>query len=170
MTPGLARGPPFPAGATKGSTVAIASLEKPTVPLVVGVCAIDISSLSEVRGSKGHAVQSLHWDGDEIWGWSQAGKLGGSAPQKIESWASESERETCDLERHVTEMTMQRSNPDSLASNMRHDDSTNNDEPAGNPCVGGEDDAAFEKVSISHMEMSTKGTQVGQVRKRCYRY
>lgn len=160
MTPGLARGPPFPAGATKGSTVAIASLEKPTVPLVVGVCAIDISSLSEVRGSKGHAVQSLHWDGDEIWRWNQAGELGGSAPEKIESWASESEGETYDLERHVTEMTIHRSNPDSLASNMRRDDSNDNDKPAENPCVGGEDDAAYEKVSISQMEMSTKGTQL----------
>ncbi|CAD6586481.1 MAG: hypothetical protein ASARMPRED_002552 [Alectoria sarmentosa] len=86
MTPGLARGPPFPSKATKDSIVAIASLDKPSVPIVVGICEIDIASLQQVQGAKGHAVRGEHWDGDEIWAWSPAGKLGGSAPEHIEGW------------------------------------------------------------------------------------
>lgn len=86
MTPGLARGPPFPAGATKKSIVAVASLENPSVPRVVGVCEIDVSSLQQVQGAKGHAVRGYHWDGDEIWGWSQSGKPGSDAPDMIEGW------------------------------------------------------------------------------------
>ena len=86
MTPGLARGPPFPSKATKDSIVAIASLDKPSVPMVVGLCEIDVASLKQVQGAKGHAVRGEHWAGDEIWAWSQAGKPGGSAPENIEEW------------------------------------------------------------------------------------
>lgn len=86
MTPGLVRGPPFPPKAVKNSTVAIASLEKPSVPQFVGVCLIDVASLQQVQGVKGHAVRGYHWDGDEIWAWSQGGKSGGSAPDMIEGW------------------------------------------------------------------------------------
>lgn len=86
MTPGLARGPPFPSKAMKDSIVAIASLDKPSVPMVVGICEIDIASLGQVQGAKGHAVRGEHWDGDEIWAWSPAGKPGGSAPQHLEGW------------------------------------------------------------------------------------
>ena len=86
MTPGLARGPPFPVKATKDSIVAIASLDKPSVPIVVGTCEIDIASLQQVQGSKGHAVRGEHWDGDELWAWSSAGKPGRSAPEHIEGW------------------------------------------------------------------------------------
>lgn len=86
MTPGLARGPPFPSGATINSIVAIASLERPSVPRVVGICEIDVSSLQQVQGAKGHAVRGYHWDGDEIWGWSQSGKSGSGAPEIIEGW------------------------------------------------------------------------------------
>ena len=86
MTPGLARGPPFPSKATKDSIVAIASLDNPSVPMVVGTCEIDVASLQQVQGAKGHAVRGEHWTGDEIWAWSQAGKPGGSAPEHIEGW------------------------------------------------------------------------------------
>ena len=86
MTPGLARGPPFPSEATKGSIVAIASVECPSVPRVVGVCEIDVSSLQQVQGAKGHAVRGYHWDGDELWGWGQSGKAGSDAPSRIEGW------------------------------------------------------------------------------------
>ena len=86
MTPGLARGPPFPSKATKDSIVAIASLDKPSVPMVVGICEIDVTSLQQVQGAKGHAVRGEHWDGDEIWAWSQAGKPGATAPEHIEGW------------------------------------------------------------------------------------
>ena len=86
MTPGLARGPPFPSNLVKGSLVAVASVEKPSVPRFVGVCEIDVSSLEKVHGMKGHAVRGYHWDGDEIWSWSQTGKPGLSAPEAIDGW------------------------------------------------------------------------------------
>ena len=86
MTPGLARGPPFPRKATKGAIVAVASIEKPTVPKVVGICEIDVASLQQVQGAKGHAVSSEHWDGDEIWAWSTSGKPGDPSPDHIEGW------------------------------------------------------------------------------------
>lgn len=162
MTPGLARGPPFPSRAMKGSTVAVASLENPTVPLVVGICEIDVSSLSRVQGLKGHAVRSVHWDGDELWGWSQAGKQGGSAPEHIEGWASESEGETSELEKEVTEMTLEKSNADSMPSNTQTDNSRSNGEQAENPYVDGEDAAPFESVSVPRKEMSTKGMRHDQ--------
>lgn len=67
MTPGLI-GPPFPAGATKGRLVAIASSASPTVALAVGVAEVDISRLSKVVGEKGKAVRILHWFKDELGG------------------------------------------------------------------------------------------------------
>jgi len=85
-TPGLARGPPFPARAVKGATVAIASYEKPSVPRIVGVCEIDVSALEDVRGKKGHAVRGLHWDGDEIWSWSQNNSENRHAPDHLDGW------------------------------------------------------------------------------------
>ena len=86
MTPGLARGPPFPVKATKDSIVAVASLDKPSVPMVVGTCEIDIAHLQQVQGSKGHAVRGEHWDGDELWAWSSTGMPGRAAPEHIEGW------------------------------------------------------------------------------------
>ena len=161
MTPGLARGPPFPATATKGSPVAVASLEKPTVPLVVGVCEIDISSLSDVQGLKGHAVRSLHWEGDKIWEWNQAGKPGGSAPPHIEGWASFLESETGDLETAVTKMALHGS------SSINVDDLKTNGKQAENPCVDCEEDNPYEGVSTSQTEMSIQGARPGQQPKHC---
>lgn len=86
MTPGLQRGPPFPAKATKGAVVAIASLESPTVPMAVGTCEIDVSALQKVQGAKGHAVQTFHWAGDELWSWSSAGESGSEPPDYLEGW------------------------------------------------------------------------------------
>lgn len=91
MTPGLARGPPFPSKARKNSIVAIASIEKPSVPRVVGECDINVSSLRQVQGAKGRAVRGHHWEGDEIWAWSQGGKPGGEAPDTIDGWDLEAE-------------------------------------------------------------------------------
>lgn len=94
MTPGLQRGPPFPAKATKGAIVAIASLEAPTVPMAVGTCEIDVASLQEVRGAKGHAVQTFHWSGDELWAWSTTGKPGLEPPDSLDGWIDENEDAT----------------------------------------------------------------------------
>ena len=86
MTPGLTRGPPFPPKATKNAIVAVAGLGRPGVPAFVGVCELDISALGSVQGAKGHAVKGVHWDGDEIWAWSQSGIGGREAPENIDGW------------------------------------------------------------------------------------
>ena len=86
MTPGLARGPPFPERAKKGAVVAVASLEKPTVPVAVGVCEIDVSALQKVQGERGHAVENMHWAGDELWSFSTNDRPGRQAPDEIEGW------------------------------------------------------------------------------------
>lgn len=86
MVPGLGNGPPFPSKAKKGAIVAVASLDNPSVPVVVGQCEIDVSSLTQVQGEKGHAVQSLSWERDELWSWSAASKPGRDAPDSIEEW------------------------------------------------------------------------------------
>jgi translation initiation factor 2D len=93
MTPGLQRGPPFPKKATKGAIVAIASLESPTVPMAVGTCEIDVSSLEKVQGMKGAAVSTFHWAGDELWSWSSAGKLGINPPEHLEGWDDEKDED-----------------------------------------------------------------------------
>ncbi|KAK4994159.1 hypothetical protein LTR66_005746 [Elasticomyces elasticus] len=86
MTPGLANGPPFPEKATKGSVIAIASREKPTVPVVVGVCLVDVSGVKHVHGAKGAAVQTVHWMGDELWAYSTSGKGGKRPPEELDGW------------------------------------------------------------------------------------
>lgn len=86
MAPGLAGGPPFPAKATKDAIVAIASIERPSVPVVIGICEIDIASLTKVQGAKGHAVRSEHWEGDELWAWSASGNAGIPGPDTIDAW------------------------------------------------------------------------------------
>ncbi|KAK4505275.1 hypothetical protein PRZ48_003238 [Zasmidium cellare] len=87
MTPGLAGGPPFPPKAKKGAVVAVASTDKPAVPVVVGVCEIDVSALDRVQGARGHAVENMHWAGDELWGYSTNSKPGQQPPEEIEGWA-----------------------------------------------------------------------------------
>lgn len=86
MTPGLVGGPPWPEAAKVGAVVAVARLEKPSVPIWIGTCKIDISSLGRVQGAKGAAVEGIHWEGDEIWSWSQFGSGGRAAPERIEGW------------------------------------------------------------------------------------
>ena len=92
MTPGLA-GPPFPQKAKKGSVVAVAGLSKPSVPIVVGNCEIDISSLENVQGVKGHAVRGVHWSGDELWSWSANGQPGIPPPDEISGWMDEAQNQ-----------------------------------------------------------------------------
>ncbi|OQN99652.1 hypothetical protein B0A48_14794 [Cryoendolithus antarcticus] len=86
MTPGLARGPPFPKKARKGAVVGVASLERPSVPVSVGVCEIDVSALEQVQGAKGHAMETLHWAGDELWSYSTGARPGQEPPEAIEGW------------------------------------------------------------------------------------
>ncbi|KAF2165125.1 hypothetical protein M409DRAFT_24513 [Zasmidium cellare ATCC 36951] len=87
MTPGLAGGPPFPPKAKKGAVVAVASTDKPTVPVAVGICEIDVSALEKVQGAKGHAVENMHWAGDEVWSYSTSSRPGQQPPEEIEGWA-----------------------------------------------------------------------------------
>ncbi|KAL1862426.1 hypothetical protein Plec18170_001252 [Paecilomyces lecythidis] len=103
MTPGLANGPPFPKQAVKGAVVAVSSLDKPTVPQFVGVCEIDVSSLGEVQGAKGHAVRGLHWEGDELWSWSSSSRPGKPGPEFLEGW----DQEVNDIEEGVDELTLE---------------------------------------------------------------
>ncbi|KIX09129.1 uncharacterized protein Z518_00207 [Rhinocladiella mackenziei CBS 650.93] len=98
MTPGLVGGPPWPDAAKIGAVVAVAGLERPSVPIWVGTCKIDVSSLGRVQGAKGAAVEGVHWEGDEIWNWSQAGTGGRSAPRTIEGWEAENGVERLHLE------------------------------------------------------------------------
>lgn len=86
MTPGLANEPPFPERAIKGAVVAVAGLDRHTVPLFVGICEIDVSALGEVQGTKGHAVRGLHWEGDELWAWSSSSRPGRPAPEYLKGW------------------------------------------------------------------------------------
>lgn len=65
--------------------MAIASSESPTVPLVVGVCEINVSGLTRVVGEKGKAVRVVHWVGDEIF---NNGGAGGKIPEGLE-WSIE---------------------------------------------------------------------------------
>ncbi|KAB8231415.1 putative RNA binding protein Ligatin/Tma64 [Aspergillus alliaceus] len=89
MTPGLANEPPFPKRAVEGAVVAVASLDRHTVPLFVGICEIDVSALGEVQGTKGHAVRGLHWEGDELWAWSSSSRPGQPAPEYLPGWDEE---------------------------------------------------------------------------------
>ncbi|RPB02651.1 hypothetical protein L873DRAFT_1826672 [Choiromyces venosus 120613-1] len=77
MIPGLVG--PFPEEAKVGRIVGIASVERPGVPVAVGVCEVDVCALERVAGEKGKAVRVLHWVGDEIW------KLGGGGviPERL---------------------------------------------------------------------------------------
>lgn len=154
MTPGLANGPPFPAKATKNAIVAIASIEKPSVPRVVGECDIDVASLGQVQGAKGHAVRGHHWDGDEIWAWSQGGNPGVSPPDEIEGW---------DLDGNVGKLSKE---VDDLLLDDQEDDggvlldSTANERlkmNVPNKYVEGEDALPYEEVATEEKEMTTKG-------------
>lgn len=98
MTPGLA-GPPFPELAKKDAIVAVADLDKPSVPIAVGTCRIDISALETTRGAKGCAVEMFHWAGDELWDWSTSGKSGIAPPDELDNPSQYEDEETArDLE------------------------------------------------------------------------
>ncbi|KAL8669526.1 MAG: hypothetical protein Q9168_005886 [Polycauliona sp. 1 TL-2023] len=156
MTPGLARGPPFPPKTTKGSVVAIASLERPSVPMVVGVCEIDVASLQKVLGVKGHAVRGEHWDGDELWAWSQGGTGGGDAPEKIEGW--DIHHNGSSLEEMLIDATLEDSDDAQDEGGVPISDNAaqKGKEKVQNDFVEGEDAEPFERVDQDEKELSTK--------------
>ncbi|KAI9815777.1 MAG: hypothetical protein M1827_002173 [Pycnora praestabilis] len=154
MTPGLARGPPFPANAIKNAIVAIATLENPSVPMAVGVCDIDVSALKAVQGEKGRAVRSMHWDGDELWAWNTGGKPGGTAPEHIDGWLED----ITDLGRSVRQVDLDEDVEDSqedggvvLDPNVGH-----GCEEARNTFVEGEGAPAFDEAPPDEQEFSTR--------------
>ncbi|KAJ6145502.1 hypothetical protein N7470_009397 [Penicillium chermesinum] len=97
--------PPFPERAVKGAVAAVASLDRHTVPLFVGVCEIDVSALGEVQGSKGHAIRGLHWAGDELWAWSSSPRPGRPAPEYLKGW-DEDASESGGIEEGVGELDL----------------------------------------------------------------
>ena len=153
MTPGLARGPPFPGKAIKGAIVAIASLEKPSVPMVVGVCEIDVSALTRVQGVKGHAVRSVHWNGDEIWAWSQGGKPGVPAPDQIEEWDDETDGDA--LDPGIAQLELEASEKEQDQGGVALEEDKSPQTTSHNNYVDGED--VTEQVPFERAEMSTKG-------------
>ncbi|KAJ5728904.1 uncharacterized protein N7483_003412 [Penicillium malachiteum] len=127
MTPGLANDPPFPQRAVKDAVVAVASLDNHTVPLFVGICEIDISALGDVRGSKGHAVRGLHWEGDELWAWSSSSRPGRPAPEYLQGWDDEALDE---VEEAVGELKLDDNQEDASAGDAVDDAPAAEDEPA----------------------------------------
>ncbi|KAI4114022.1 MAG: hypothetical protein LQ345_005118 [Seirophora villosa] len=156
MTPGLARGPPFPIKATKGSVVAIASLEKPSVPMVVGVCEIDVVSLQEVRGAKGHAVRGEHWHGDEIWAWSAGGGTGGQAPTELQGW--ENNADVSGLTESMDNVVVEDSDDEPGQGGVSVQQHVVEDSKVleRNHFVGGEDGKPYEEVEMDRKEFSIK--------------
>ena len=166
MTPGLARGPPFPSKAIKDSIVAIASLDQPSVPIVVGICEIDISSLQQVEGAKGHAVRGEHWDGDEIWAWSPAGKLGASAPEHIEGWDVDTTNTS--LKEGVEHLILEEEDDDDDDADgggvsLSQDPEQEKRLEPRNEFVEGEDASLYEVMAEEEKALSTKGRLLHQL-------
>lgn len=153
MTPGLA-GPPFPQKATKGAVVAVASLERPSVPVVVGICEIDIASLQSVQGAKGHAVKGQHWAGDEIWGWSSSGKSGGDAPDQIDGWDIDEDA----IVAGVKHISVDDDEDDSAGGvSLEVNDEREPQSEPRNQYVEGEEAEPYERVDVDEKELTTKG-------------
>ncbi|KAL4900303.1 hypothetical protein BDW74DRAFT_188321 [Aspergillus multicolor] len=151
MTPGLANEPPFDARAVKGAVVAVASLDRETVPLFVGICEIDVSALGEVQGTKGHAVRGIQWEGDELWAWSPSSRPGVPAPEYLEGWdeVEEEEEGEAGVEEAVEGLDLE----DKDGQEATADAGDLADEPVNEPVVEKEPttkeiDAAFEKAFL----------------------
>jgi translation initiation factor 2D len=64
--------------------------------------------LGRVQGAKGAAIEGVHWEGDEIWAWSQFGSGGRPAPASIEGWAAA----TAEIDKGVGELDLGDSDED----------------------------------------------------------
>ena len=157
MTPGLQRGPPFPAKATRNAVVAVASLEKPSVPIVVGICEVDVAALKQVQGAKGHAVRGEHWEGDELWAWSSGGKPGIHAPDEISGW-DPGENDGI-LQEGMEDLVVEDHDDDTEGGGVAVEQETKGEEKIEpqNEYVGGEDAEPYERVGEENKEFSTKG-------------
>lgn len=156
MTPGLTHGPPFPAKATKGATVAVASIQKPSVPQWVGVCEIDVASLQQVQGAKGHAVRGQHWAGDEIWAWSPSGKAGEASPEQIDGW--DVSKDASSIQSGVENLAIDDPEDNEVGGvSLDTTQGTQSYEPH-NKHVEGDDAEPFQRVDVPEKELSTKGT------------
>lgn len=160
MTPGLAKGPPFSPRATQGSIVAVASLENPSVPSVVGVCEIDISAVLQVQGAKGHAVRTVHWDSDEIWAWSHGGSTGRPAPDHIDGWNNEDDAEDATLATAITILRLADSNSDHTDNNANGNCFRAGLRRDHDAFADGEDILSYEEVAVPHETLSTKGPKL----------
>lgn len=150
MTPGLANEPPFPQRAVKGAVVAVASVDKHSVPVFVGICEIDVSALGEVQGTKGQAVRGLHWEGDELWTWSSASRPGRPSPDYLEGWDEDRDADGDDDDDNeldeLEEMTLE--DKVSPAENLE----TSSDKPApAEELVNDEEPEPTTKGKISHL-------------------
>lgn len=148
MTPGLANDPPFPERAVKGAVVAVASLNRETVPLLIGVCNIDIAGLGNVQGTKGHAIRGVHWQGDELWAWSSSSRPGQQPPGHLEGWdigveepGEDEEEDVDEIQEGVGEMELEEKD------NGQADDG---DEPLG--------ELPEMQSDVAEKEPTTKGT------------
>ncbi|KAI9759130.1 MAG: hypothetical protein M4579_002577 [Chaenotheca gracillima] len=157
MTPGLANGPPFPPSATKGSIVAVAQLENPSVPLFVGICEIDVGKLKAVQGEKGRAVHGVHWMNDEIWAWGPPGKSGGDAPEELDGWAK-TDGDVAGIEESLGRLTATGSPEKSPDKSRGPKPSQKAPTPTDSvdDAPQNQDDGLFERVEDDERELSTK--------------
>ena len=158
MTPGLKNGPPFPSKATKGALVAIASCEKPSVPIAIGKCEIDVAALTTTVGAKGHAVRSLHWEGDEIWNWGENDRPGKNAPEHVHGWFQDlglEDTNTAAIENGIDHLGVSESEEEREEGGV----SLNDKSKGHNEFVEGEDAKSYDEVPKEKKEWTTKGKE-----------
>ena len=135
--------------------------------MVVGFCEIDVASLQQVQGTKGHAVKGQHWAGDEIWAWSQTGKSGGDAPERIEGWDVEEGSISVGLKDLSIDASEDESNGGVALDAI---DEVQLESRPRNPYIEGEDAEPYEKVDVPDKELSTKGRTSRFIRSRLQRF
>ncbi len=126
--------------------------------MVVGISEIDVASLQQVRGAKGHAVRGEHWDGDELWAWSSAGKPGGSAPEHIEGW--DVKTTDASLREEVEHLTIEEEDDDDAEEggvSLNQEREQHKKLEPRNEFLEGESTGPYEVVGEQEKELSIKG-------------